>query len=114
MLETMPKLLDISLEINEQTQNFKVHEDLTVRKVRVDDNATYVTVASRGVPVMGLFKDGRQLECSNFESFKYEPEQQVPIDRTFRFEGTGEKLELKIKYISYLQYADEAVDIPVD
>ena len=113
-LETMPELLDISVEISEQTQNLNIVEDLIVREVRADENATFVTVASKGVPVIGLFKDGKQLECSNYDSFKYEAEQNTALDRTFRFEGTGEKLELKVKYIRCLQYADESVDIPVD
>lgn len=108
------KLIDKSVEISSETENIKVHEDLMLKKVETVDNTTLVTVSSKGIPVMGLFNGSTQLNGTNFEQLKYEPEQPSPVDRTFRFEGTGEKLKLEIKSIRYSEYTDEVVKIPIE
>ncbi len=111
-IETL-KLMDVQTDIDADTVNLPLGDDMVIKKVLVDQDETSIVVSSRGVPVMGLFIDGKQAEAINPGEFDREPEADRPVERIFRYKGSGEKMKLAVKYIRYSRYTDQTVDIPV-
>lgn len=107
------RLVDKSTNITPSIKDHKISEDIVLRDVQIVDGSTYLTISSRGIPIMALFKDGKQFKTSSYEDYKYEGEQPHPIDRVYKFDGTGENLRLDIKYILYSTYSNESIDIPL-
>jgi hypothetical protein len=88
-------------------------KSLVVKQVHQEGNDTFVSVISRGIPIVGLFKGEKQLEQVNPEAFDREAESAQPVERVYRFKGTGSKLKLTVKFIRYSRYSTDTVDIPV-
>ncbi len=107
------------------TEDLPVLEDLIVNRVYQDGGDLCVSASSRGIPEMGLFRGGDQLEQVNYDEFELEAESAEPVERVYRFRETAkadadqdgstvERLELQIKYIRYTEFSTDIVNIPVD
>lgn len=119
-METM-KLVDKAVDVSEGTKDMLVTEDLIINSVYSEGNELHMSVSSRGIPVMGLFSGGEQLEQINADEFELAAESSEPAKRVYRFRmqpeaaGSSEKdLELDIKYIRYTNISSDTVNIPVD
>lgn len=123
-MESM-KLADEAVDVSTDTKDLQVSEDLIVNRVYRDSGDLCISISSRGIPVMGLFKAGEQLDQVDPEEFELEAESAGPVERVFRFRPdveadadpdgfAAEKLELNVKYIRYTRFSTDTVDIPVD
>lgn len=107
------KQVDKTVNVELDTKNLRLADDLTIKRVYRDGTGTCVVIASRGVPVVGLFEGDKQLEQVNSRELDPEAESTVPVERIYRFNGTGSNLELAVKYILYSKYSADTVNIPV-
>ena len=112
--ETM-KLVDKTIEVGVETTDLQMDDDLIIKKIIQENDAeTCVILSSRGIPVVGLSTGDLQLDQLNAEALEYEPESEQPVDRVYRFQGTGSNLMLSVKFIRYSEYSADTVNIPID
>lgn len=104
------KFADISAKISPQTSDLVLDDDLIIKEVYQEQDQICLKVASRGIPIMGLFIDGQQADGQN-ESYSNLPESREPLVRIYRFTGQAGDLELKIKGIQYSRYSPESIAI---
>ena len=133
-MDTM-KIVDKTVALNTNVKDMPVSEDLTINDVYVDGGDLCMSVSSRGIPVVGLFRGEEQLEQVNSKEFELEIESDEPMKRVFRFRmsagdadkeddkklsgpmggpDAAEGLELDIKYIRYTRMSADTIDIPID
>ena len=112
-MDTM-KLVDKTIDISVDTKEMQIADDLVVKQLYMDGNDTCISVSSRGIPVLGLFEGEKQLDETKPEAFEREAESAQPVERVYRFKGTGGNLKLSAKYIRYSKYSMDIVNIPIN
>lgn len=108
------ELVDKKVDVNKNTKNQQIAEDMTIKQVYQEGNETCIAVSSRGIPLIGLFEGEKQLEQINPKAFDREAESGGPVDRVYRFKGTGGNLKLSVKFIRYLKYSVDTINIPIE
>ncbi|MDF2673382.1 MAG: hypothetical protein K0R09_1647 [Clostridiales bacterium] len=115
MIKVTTETSDMKIEINET--------DISIKKVKTDGNATYITlksqkydetINSRYDPQIALFISGEQIKGEDITSgVLYEENGKKYIDRTFKFSGKGENMEIGIKVVYITEGSSEVINIPV-
>jgi|LSQX01.2.fsa_nt_gb hypothetical protein len=110
------RIIDKSFDVSFETQNLNVDDEVVLKKVYFEDDMTCVVVSSRGVPVMGMFSGDEQMEIVEPELYDSEAVSDKAVDRTFRFEGKAQEMELRFKNVVYSVYANEneSISIPAE
>lgn len=108
------KLVDKTEEVSLDIKDLKIADDLVLKQIYQEGSDTYAIISSRGIPVMGLFDAGRQLEQMNSNDLEYEAESTKPEERIYKFEGTGKNLKLAVKYIRYSKCSSDIIKIPME
>ncbi len=127
--ETM-KTIDKAVVVSTGTKDMRVSEDLIINNVYRNSEDLCISVSSRGIPVIGLFRGEEQLEQINEEEFKLEAESTEPVERVFRFRASEEgsadgvldesteddanSLMVSVKYIRYIKISPDTINIPID
>ncbi len=127
--ETM-KTIDKAVVVSTGTKDMRVSEDLIINNVYRNSEDLCISVSSRGIPVIGLFRGEEQLEQINEEEFKLEAESTEPVERVFRFRASEEgsadgvldesteddanSLMIRVKYIRYIKISPDTINIPID
>ncbi len=127
--ETM-KTIDKTVVVSTGTKDMRVSEDLIINNVYRNSEDLCISVSSRGIPVIGLFRGEEQLEQINEEEFKLEAESTEPVERVFRFRASEEgsadgvldesteddanSLMVSVKYIRYIKISPDTINIPID
>lgn len=112
-IETM-KLVDQTVNVSLDTKDLQIADDLIVKQIYQKGSSTYLVAASRGIPVIGLFDADRQLEQLNSDDLEYAAESTKPVERIYKFEGTGKNLKLAVKYIRYSKCSSDSIKIPME
>jgi len=127
-------LTDLKLELvsliadNDVNERFKLEKDqvleilgqnVMINDIRTSQNETFITITSQEdltLTKVYLIADGRQipLEETVDSQFNKSPEGEITHTRTLRFLGTGEDLLLEVKSMSYAQYYNQLLQIPLD
>lgn len=107
-------MVDKTVDVGPDTRELEVADDMVVKQVYREGADICVVISSRGIPVMGMFAGDKQLEQAEPEAYDREAESDTPVDRTYRFQDTGGDLKLAVKFIRYVEYSDDTVDIPVN
>ncbi len=107
-------LIDETVDVGADTKDLQIADDLIVKRVYRDGDDTCVVFSSCGIPVAGLFDGEDQLEQVKPEEFEREAERDQPVERVYRFKGTGSDLKLEVKFIRYSEYSADTVNIPVE
>lgn len=108
------KMIDKTVDVGADTKDLQIADDLVVNKVYQEGSGTFVAVSSRGIPIFGLFEGEKQLEQADLEAFDREAESIRPVERVYRFKGTGGNLKITVKFIRYSRYSTDTVDIPIE
>lgn len=110
-MEIVDKTADLTLD----TKELVLADDLIIKEVFQEQKTIYVRTVSRGIPIMGLFINGSQVEEVSGISSEL-PESDQPIERLYKYHitgisGNGGIAQLMVKYINYSRYADETIGI---
>lgn len=108
------KSVDKTVDINAETKDLAINDDLIIKKVYFDGNSTCITMASRGIPVAGLEINEQFVENETADLYASEAERDVPVERTYKFKGKGDNMKLLVKIITYSKYSNDAISIPLD
>jgi len=97
-----------------ETVNLSLDEDLVVNKVYYNGETTCISIASRGIPIIGLFEGDKQLPAVNENAYEREAESAQPVERLYTFKGKPSVMKLACKGIRYSRYSSDTVKVPVD
>lgn len=107
------KMIDDSVDITLDTKNLVIDEDLVITRVYQEDGKTSVAIKSKGFPIMGLFRNDKQIKAVDESDHSNLPASPEALERVYRFEGQSPEMTLMFKGISYVKYADDTTFIKV-
>lgn len=108
------KYVDKEIDITLDTRNEVITDDLIIKKVELENDTMNVTISSKGIPMIGAFEGGTQLEQINFDEFKYDGRSNELVDRVYKFKGNVKNMKLRVDWIRYSEITDKSIEIPVD
>ncbi len=98
------KMIDDSVDISLDTRNLSIDEDLVITKVYQEGDNTCIAIKSKGIPVMGLFVDDKQVKAVDDTDYSNLPVSPEAVERIYKFEGKNSVMTLMFKIISYTKY----------
>jgi len=107
------KMADNSVDISFDTRNLVVDEDLIITRVYQEGDNTCIVIKSKGIPIMGLFRNDKQVKAVDESDYSELPVSPKAVERVYRFEGQSPDMTLMFKVINYTQYADDTTKVKV-
>jgi hypothetical protein len=103
-----------------QDQPIKIlGQDIVLKNIMESGGETFLTISSEDSVILTgvqMIMDGKEVRLEDTRSDVHEkkPGGIIEHTRTLHFKGTGQKLQLLIKRMTYKQTLDKIIDIPVD
>ncbi|MEL1135107.1 DUF4179 domain-containing protein [Desulfitobacterium sp. THU1] len=108
------------LQTSQENQTLDISgQNVEINEIVVKERETLITLTSEESVVLTkvyLIADGKQIVLEETIDDQYDkgPDGIIKHQRTLRFQGVGEELELDIKSMTYMKDYNEVINIPLD